>query len=92
MPHSDDVEVWSGTTWQSASPEALWVLCHETDGIVSLSLGRHPHGYELRLVVNRRFVRSRVHATVSEMLVDAADTRRRFEMLGFEEVAPRTLH
>jgi hypothetical protein len=73
-------------------PGTLWTLTHEYEGVVSVNVGQHPNGYELRLILNYRFLRSRVHRTISDVLEDAADTRHRFEMLGFEEVAPHTIH
>jgi hypothetical protein len=76
-------DVWPGT---------LWTLTHETEGIVTVNVGPHPHGYELRLLLNRRFLRSRVHRTLSDMLADADDTRGRFEVLGFAEVPPLIVH
>jgi hypothetical protein len=73
-------------------PGTLWTLMHETEGVVTVNVGPHPHGYELRLLLNRRFLRSRVHSTLSDMLADAEDTRGRFEVLGFEEVPPSVVH
>ena len=67
-------------------PGTLWTLIHETEGSVSVNVGSHPHGYELRLVLNERFLRSRVHESLSSVLDDATDTRTRFERLGFCEV------
>ena len=51
-----------------------------------------PHGYELRLVLNQRFLRSRVHESLSGVLADATDTRTRFELLGFCEVETSITH
>lgn len=73
-------------------PGTLWTLIHETEGSVSVNVGAHPHGYELRLLLNQRFLRSRVHDSLSGMLADATDTRTRFELLGFSEVAFATIH
>ena len=56
-------------------PGTLWTLIHETEGSVSVNVGAHPHGYELRLVLNQRFLRSRVHESLSGVLADATDTR-----------------
>jgi hypothetical protein len=33
-----------------------------------------------------------VHHNLTDVLADAADTRHRFEALGFEEVEPTTIH
>ena len=63
-------------------PGTLWTLIHETEGSVSVNVGAHPHGYELRLVLNQRFLRSRVHESLSGVLADATDTRTRFELPG----------
>jgi hypothetical protein len=73
-------------------PGTLWTLIHETEGSVSVNVGAHPHGYELRLVLNQRFLRSRVHDSLSGVLADATDTRSRFESLGFCEVELSTIH
>ena len=73
-------------------PGTLWILIHETEGSVSVNVGSHPHGYELRLVLNQRFLRSRVHESLSGVLADATDTRLRFELLGFCEVDTATKH
>jgi len=73
-------------------PGTLWTLIHETEGWVSVNVGAHPHGYELRLVLNKRFLRSRVHESLSGMLADATDTRTRFELLGFAEIDFATIH
>jgi len=73
-------------------PGTLWILIHETEGSVSVNIGAHPHGYELRLVLNQRFLRSRVHESLSGVLADATDTRSRFESLGFCEVETSTIH
>jgi hypothetical protein len=73
-------------------PGTLWTLTHDSEGSVSVNVGRHPHGYELRLVLNQRFLRSRVHGTLSEVLADAADTRGRFEDLGFAETGAAVVH
>jgi hypothetical protein len=73
-------------------PGTLWTLMHETEGLVSVNVGAHPHGYELRLLLNQRFLRSRVHDSLSGMLADATDTRSRFELLGFFEIAHTTVH
>jgi hypothetical protein len=73
-------------------PGTLWTLIHETEGSVSVNVGAHPHGYELRLVLNQRFLRSRVHESLSGVLADATDTRSRFELLGFCEVETSLVH
>jgi hypothetical protein len=73
-------------------PGTLWTLCHETEGSVSVNVGAHPHGYELRLLLNQRFLRSRVHESLTGVLADATDTRSRFERLGFAEVELYTVH
>ena len=77
---------------QPQPPGTLWTLSHETEGYVSVNVGAHPHGYELRLLLNQRFLRSRVHESLSGMLADATDTRTRFELLGFSEVEFATIH
>lgn len=77
---------------QPQAPGTLWTLIHETEGSVSVNVGAHPHGYELRLLLNQRFLRSRVHESLSGMLADATDTRTRFELLGFSEVEFATIH
>jgi hypothetical protein len=92
MPHTDDFFYTLLMPTPPPGPGTLWTLTHEYEGVVSVNVGQHPHGYELRLILNYRFLRSRVHRTISDVLVDAADTRHRFEMLGFEEVAPDTIH
>jgi hypothetical protein len=74
------------------APGTLWTLMHETEGLVSVNVGAHPHGYELRLLLNQRFLRSRVHESLSEVIADAMDTRSRFEVLGFAEVEFSTVH
>ena len=73
-------------------PGTLWTLIHETEGSVSVNVGAHPHGYELRLLLNQRFLRSRVHESLSGVLADATDTRSRFERLGFAEIELYTIH
>jgi hypothetical protein len=73
-------------------PGTLWTLIHETEGLVSVNVGAHPHGYELRLLLNQRFLRSRVHESLSGVLADATDTRTRFELLGFAEIEHYTIH
>jgi hypothetical protein len=73
-------------------PGTLWTLTHDTEGSVSVNVGPHPHGYELRLVLNQRFLRSRVHGSLADVLADAADTRERFEHLGFAELPTTTIH
>ena len=73
-------------------PGTLWTLIHETEGSVSVNVGSHPHGYELRLVLNERFLRSRVHESLTSVLDDATDTRSRFERLGFCEIETATVH
>jgi hypothetical protein len=73
-------------------PGTLWTLIHETEGSVSVNVGAHPHGYELRLVLNSQFLRSRVHESMSAVLADATDTRSRFEMLGFFEIETAVVH
>jgi hypothetical protein len=70
----------------------LWTLAHDTEGIATVFLGPHPHGFELRLVLNGRFLRSRVHRELAGVLADAADTRQRFTELGFEEIPARFVH
>lgn len=70
----------------------LWTLTHDTEGIVTLNVGPHPHGYELRLILNNRFLRSRVHREFTGVLEDANDTRERFEELGFSEEPATTVH
>ena len=77
---------------QPPPPGTLWTLIHETEGSVSVNVGAHPHGYELRLVLNQRFLRSRVHESLTGMLDDATDTRTRFELLGFSEVEFTIIH
>ena len=74
------------------APGTLWILIHDTEGSVSVNVAAHPHGYELRLVLNERFLRSRVHESLSGVLADATDTRTRFELLGFCEVETSTVH
>ena len=73
-------------------PGTLWTLVHRTEGSVSVNVGSHPHGYELRLLLNQRFIRSRVHESLSGVLADATDTRLRFELLGFSELEVATMH
>ena len=73
-------------------PGTLWTLTHDTEGLVSVNVSAHPHGYELRLLLNQRFLRSRVHESLSGVLADATDTRMRFELLGFCEVETTTVH
>ena len=73
-------------------PGTLWTLSHDTEGSVSVHVAAHPHGYELRLVLNERFLRSRVHESLSGVLADAMDTRTRFEHLGFCEVETWIVH
>lgn len=70
----------------------LWTLAHDTEGIVLLAVGPHPHGFELRLILNGRFLRSRVHRELANLLADADDTRQRFVELGFEDVPERYVH
>ena len=70
----------------------LWTLAHDTEGSVSVIVGPHPHGFELRLVLNNRFLRSRVHRELAGVLADAADTQKRFAELGFEELPARFVH
>jgi hypothetical protein len=91
MPHTTDFDLLFMAP-PLVGPGTLWTLTHTTEGVVSVSVAPHPHGYELRLLLNRRFLRSRVHHTVGDMLADAADTRERFEVLGFSEVEPATIH
>ena len=58
---------------------------------MSVNVGAHPHGYELRLLLNQRFLRSRVHDSLSGVLADATDTRHRFELPGLlRSRSPRT--
>lgn len=73
-------------------PGTLWTLVHRTEGCVSVNVGSHPHGYELRLHLNQRFIRSRVHDSLSGVLADATDTRTRFERLGFFELEATVVH
>ncbi len=73
-------------------PGTLWTLIHESEGLVSVNVSAHPHGYELRLVLNQRFLRSRVHESLSGVLADATDTRTRFELLGFSEIETSIVH
>lgn len=73
-------------------PGTLWTLVHRTEGSVSVKVGSHPHGYELRLLLNQRFIRSRVHESLSGVLDDATDTRTRFELLGFFELESSVFH
>jgi hypothetical protein len=73
-------------------PGTLWTLVHRTEGSVSVNVGSHPHGYELRLLLNQRFIRSRVHESLSDVLDDATDTRTRFELLGFFELESTVFH
>jgi hypothetical protein len=70
----------------------LWTLAHDTEGLVTVSIAPHPHGFELRLILNNRFLRSRVHRELEGVLADAADTRQRFVELGFEDVPERFVH
>jgi hypothetical protein len=76
----------------STTVGTLWTLAHESEGTVSLNVGPHPHGFELRVILNNRFLRSRVHREFTGVLTDAADTRERFEELGFTEVRARFVH
>jgi hypothetical protein len=76
----------------STTVGTLWTLAHESEGTVSLNVGPHPHGFELRVILNNRFLRSRVHREFSGVLADATDTRERFEELGFNEVPFRFVH
>lgn len=73
-------------------PGTLWTLVHRTEGSVSVNVASHPHGYELRLLLNQRFIRSRVHESLSGVLDDATDTRTRFELLGFFELESTVFH
>jgi hypothetical protein len=73
-------------------PGTLWALIHDTEGSVSVNVAAHPHGYELRLVLNQQFLRSRVHESLTGVLADATDTRTRFELLGFCEVETSITH
>jgi hypothetical protein len=70
----------------------IWTLAHDTEGVVQVLLGPHPHGFELRLMLNNRFLRSRVHRELAGVLADAADTHQRFAELGFEEPPARFVH
>jgi hypothetical protein len=92
MPHTADFLETLLTPLPAAGPGTLWTLSHDTEGVVSVNVGLHPHGYELRLLLNYRFLRSRVHHSLPDVLADAADTRRRFEVLGFEEIEAATVH
>lgn len=76
----------------STTVGTLWTLAHESEGTVSLNVGPHPHGFELRVILNNRFLRSRVHREFAGVLTDASDTRERFEELGFSEVQARFVH
>jgi hypothetical protein len=76
----------------SSTVGTLWTLAHESEGTVSLNVGPHPHGFELRVILNNRFLRSRVHREFSGVLADATDTRERFEELGFNELPARFIH
>jgi hypothetical protein len=76
----------------STTVGTLWTLAHESEGTVSLNVGPHPHGFELRVILNNRFLRSRVHREFAGVLADANDTRERFEELGFAEVRARFVH
>ena len=92
MAHTTDFLDTLLTPVPPAGPGTLWTLSHETEGVVSVNVGLHPHGYELRLLLNYRFLRSRVHHSLADVLADAADTRHRFEVLGFEEIEATTIH
>ncbi len=92
MPHTADFLAQLFTPTPAPGPGTLWTLSHQSEGVVSVNVGMHPHGYELRLLLNHRFLRSRVHRKLEDVLADAADTRERFEGLGFEEVEPATIH
>jgi hypothetical protein len=76
----------------STTVGTLWTLAHESEGTVSLNVGPHPHGFELRVILNNRFLRSRVHREFTGVLADANDTRERFEELGFAELRARFVH
>jgi hypothetical protein len=92
------VEVTPASTSVKSSPVGsttvgtLWTLAHESEGTVSLNVGPHPHGFELRVILNNRFLRSRVHREFAGVLADATDTRERFEELGFAELRARFVH
>ena len=92
------VEVTPASTSVKSSPVGsttvgtLWTLTHESEGSVSLNVGPHPHGFELRVILNNRFLRSRVHREFAGVLADATDTRERFEELGFAEARARFVH
>ena len=58
-------------------PGTLWTLIHETEGSVSVNVGAHPHGYELRLVLNERFLRSRLRFLTELDHCAAASARTR---------------
>lgn len=92
MPHTDNFLETLLTPAPPPGPGTLWTLTHESEGVVSVNVGLHPHGYELRLLLNYRFLRSRVHHSLPDLLADAAETRHRFEVLGFEEVTPALTH
>jgi hypothetical protein len=94
MPHADADDVFDSLFAPTPVPlpGTLWTLAHDTEGSVSVNVGPHPHGYELRLVLNQRFLRSRVHVSLAEVLADAADTRERFEHLGFAELEADVIH
>jgi hypothetical protein len=76
----------------STTVGTLWTLVHESEGTVSLNVGPHPHGFEMRVILNNRFLRSRVHCEFAGVLADATDTRERFEELGFTEVLSPFVH
>ena len=92
MRRTDDLFDAIASASFEVGPGTLWTLTHETEGVVTVNVGPHPHGYELRLLLNYRFLRSRVHHSLTDMLADAEDTRERFEVLGFEEVQPAIVH
>jgi hypothetical protein len=46
----------------------------------------------MRVILNNRFLRSRVHCEFAGVLADATDTRERFEELGFTEVLSPFVH
>jgi hypothetical protein len=82
----------TSTSVGSTTVGTLWTLAHESEGTVSLNVGPHPHGFELRVILNNRFLRSRVHREFAGVLADATDTRERFEELGFAEARARFVH
>ncbi len=91
MPGMSDLQM-APTGVRPSAVGTLWTLEHATEGVVTVNVGPHPHGFELRLILNNRFLRSRVHQDFASVLDDAADTRLRFEGLGFAEVRFACVH